>query len=179
MTKGPDRFKMPLTYVQLKKTDANKKIYTDLRMLGGTNVRVEPKKVQKDFKTQCRSCQLYRHGQRNCHADPRCVKCAQAHFGGDCPVPKDTPPVCALCSGPHTATNKECPKAPYNITEEGKKTEQPQPTPPKPSPPKPRPPTKLAPWAPQATALQSAKAPSLGASQDHAPDETPMDTTEP
>ncbi|KAK9717066.1 hypothetical protein QE152_g24362 [Popillia japonica] len=67
----------------------------------------------------------------------------------------------------------------YNITEEGKKTEQPQPTPPKPSPPKPRPPTKLAPWAPQATALQSAKAPSLGASQDHAPDETPMDTTEP
>ncbi|GJQ71902.1 hypothetical protein Trydic_g3011 [Trypoxylus dichotomus] len=73
------------------------------------NVIIESKRVKKDQVTQCHRCQLYGHGQRNCHAAAVCVKCAAPHQRAECTKPMDVPAKCALCSGPHTASYRGCP----------------------------------------------------------------------
>ncbi|GJQ85884.1 hypothetical protein Trydic_g15340 [Trypoxylus dichotomus] len=78
------------------------------------NVTIESKRVKKDQVTQCHRCQLYGHGQRNCHAAAVCVKCAGPHQTAECTKPRDVPAKCALCTGPHTASYKGCPKSPYS-----------------------------------------------------------------
>ncbi|GJQ86840.1 hypothetical protein Trydic_g19300, partial [Trypoxylus dichotomus] len=78
------------------------------------NVTIESNRVKKDQVTQCHRCQLYGHGQRNCHAAAVCVKCAGPHQTAECTKPRDVPAKCALCSGPHTASYKGCPKSPYS-----------------------------------------------------------------
>ncbi|GJQ78615.1 hypothetical protein Trydic_g11722 [Trypoxylus dichotomus] len=63
--------------------------------------------------TQCHRCQLYGHGQRNCHAAAVRVKCAGPHQTAECTKRRDAPAKCALCQGSHTANYKGCPKLPY------------------------------------------------------------------
>ncbi|GJQ70636.1 hypothetical protein Trydic_g23026 [Trypoxylus dichotomus] len=65
----------------------------------GINVTVESKLVKKDQITQCHRCQLYGHGQRNCHAAAVCVKCAGPHPTAECTKRRDAPAKCALCPG--------------------------------------------------------------------------------
>ncbi|GBM46176.1 putative RNA-directed DNA polymerase from transposon X-element [Araneus ventricosus] len=42
------------------------------------------------------------------------MKCAGPHRSRECPKPKDTPPKCIHCNGPHTANFTGCPKNPVN-----------------------------------------------------------------
>ncbi|GBN76416.1 RNA-directed DNA polymerase from mobile element jockey [Araneus ventricosus] len=42
------------------------------------------------------------------------MKCAGPHRSKECPKPKDTPPKCLHCNGPHTANFTGCPKNPVN-----------------------------------------------------------------
>ncbi|GJQ76586.1 hypothetical protein Trydic_g12288 [Trypoxylus dichotomus] len=94
MTVGPNKRPIPLVFVQLTKNDQSKKIF-DIHTV-----------------TQCHRCQLYGHGQRNCHAAAVCVKCAGPHQTAECSKPREAPAKCALCQGPHTANYGGCPKAP-------------------------------------------------------------------
>ncbi|GJQ66692.1 hypothetical protein Trydic_g19913 [Trypoxylus dichotomus] len=111
MTVGPNKRPIPLVFVQLSKSDQSKKIF-DIRQVCGLYVRVESKQIKKNTVTQCHRCQLYGHGQRNCHAAAVCVKCAGPHQTAECSKPREAPAKCALCKGPHTANYGGCPKAP-------------------------------------------------------------------
>ncbi|GJQ79347.1 hypothetical protein Trydic_g16208 [Trypoxylus dichotomus] len=83
-----------------------------MRQVCGLYVRVESKQIKKNTVTQCHRCQLYGHGQRNCHAAAVCVKCAGPHQTAEYSKPREAPAKCALCKGPHTANYGGCPKAP-------------------------------------------------------------------
>lgn len=61
--------------------------------------------------TQCYNCQGFGHGQSGCGQGYRCVACDQPHPKGQCSKPKETPPVCVNCHGPHTASYRGCPVA--------------------------------------------------------------------
>ncbi|KAJ3617073.1 hypothetical protein MTP99_009127 [Tenebrio molitor] len=58
---------------------------------------------------QCHRCQKWGHATANCHARPRCLKCAEEHLTRECPIGRTHTPRCANCSGTHTANNIECP----------------------------------------------------------------------
>ncbi|GJQ67639.1 hypothetical protein Trydic_g8430 [Trypoxylus dichotomus] len=103
---------IPLVFVQLTKSDEAKGIFR-ITHVCGINITVESKQVKKGQVIQCHRCQLYGHGQRNCHAAAVCVKCAGPHQTAECAKSRDTPARCALCQGPHTANYKGCPKSPY------------------------------------------------------------------
>ncbi|GJQ87700.1 hypothetical protein Trydic_g22025 [Trypoxylus dichotomus] len=111
MTVGPNKRPIPLVFVQLTINEQSKKIF-DMRQVCGLYVRVESKQIKKNTVTQCHRCQLYGHGQRNCHAAAVCVKCAGPHQTAECNKPREAPAKCALCKRPHTANYGGCPKAP-------------------------------------------------------------------
>lgn len=59
---------------------------------------------------QCHRCQAWGHATSNCHAAPKCLKCAQDHQTKDClKTDKDTPAKCINCEGPHPANSIDCP----------------------------------------------------------------------
>ena len=82
-----------------------------------TGISIE-KPNRSGIVSQCHRCQLWGHSQRNCFAQPRCVKCLGQHGTSDCPRPKDRtlctePPSCVLCGASgHPANYRGCPKAP-------------------------------------------------------------------
>jgi len=57
--------------------------------------------------TQCRRCQQFGHGQRNCFMKFKCATCGLDHPSETCnsPVTK-----CANCKGDHASTSQSCPK---------------------------------------------------------------------
>lgn len=57
--------------------------------------------------TQCRRCQLFGHGMRNCNLKIKCSNCGLDHTSENCnsPVIK-----CANCKGDHNSTSQICPK---------------------------------------------------------------------
>lgn len=85
-------------------------------------VQVDPYR-RKDQPTQCHKCQRYGHSQSGCRNPKRCVKCA-----GTCENTRVCvlgqgrieSPKCALCSGPHTANYRGCPKYPKNTKNSAK-----------------------------------------------------------
>lgn len=66
----------------------------------------------KNGPTQCNNCQLYGHGNRNCHLPPRCLLCAGEHKKTECPYIQATnfSPLCCLCAGKHQSNHHSCPK---------------------------------------------------------------------
>ncbi|GJQ79333.1 hypothetical protein Trydic_g16196 [Trypoxylus dichotomus] len=112
MVVGQARRPIPLVFVKLTKNDEVKRIST-ITHVCGINVTAESKLAKKDQITQCHRCQLYGHGQSNCHAAAVCVKCAGPHQTAECAKSRDTPAKCALCQAPHTTNYKGCPKSPY------------------------------------------------------------------
>lgn len=62
---------------------------------------------------QCKRCQRFNHSASNCSLPYRCVKCADKHEPGQCPLSTSEnalKPTCINCKGEHTANNaKECP----------------------------------------------------------------------
>lgn len=57
--------------------------------------------------TQCRRCQGFGHGMRNCNMNFKCSNCGLDHPSDNCnsPVTK-----CANCKGDHNSTSQNCPK---------------------------------------------------------------------
>lgn len=63
--------------------------------------------TSKNNITQCRRCQLYGHGMRNCNMSPKCSNCGLEHLTEKCNSPIQK---CANCKGDHQSTSQECPK---------------------------------------------------------------------
>lgn len=79
---------------------------------------------------QCHRCQQWGHATTNCHAWPRCLKCAEQHQSKDCqivsPIDKNTHKniKCANCDGKHLANDLQCPINNYKIEQlDNKKTD--------------------------------------------------------
>lgn len=95
------------------------------RNIGAHIVKYEH--MKKPTITQCKRCQRFNHSASSCFLPYRCVKCANQHEPGKCPMDSTTNKTklkCANCGGAHTANNaKQCPafaKA-IQINEEKKK----------------------------------------------------------
>jgi hypothetical protein len=58
---------------------------------------------------QCHKCCRYGHIKDQCRSNARCSRCAQNHEVLECKVP-DTEVSCLFCSGPHVATDFNCPE---------------------------------------------------------------------
>lgn len=98
-------------------------IYTDvstnlrnlkqIRRIGNVHTKWE-NYAKKNTITQCRRCQQYGHGTKNCGNTPRCVKCIKPHLTENCDLKKtlDSVPQCCNCHGPHTANYRGCPSRP-------------------------------------------------------------------
>lgn len=66
--------------------------------------------------TQCRRCQNFGHGTKQCNLNPRCIRCGDAHVSKECPHPPkclnckqgehhysacNSPLKCCICQGAH------------------------------------------------------------------------------
>lgn len=62
--------------------------------------------------TQCKNCQAFGHGTKNCAMAPKCPKCAGPHCEVDCEAEMDdeTAVKCVNCGNNHPASDKACPK---------------------------------------------------------------------
>lgn len=70
--------------------------------------------------TQCSKCMQYGHGGRNCHLNPKCIRCGECHNSIECPYLTDPTTnsrrekipneliKCALCGQNHTANFSKC-----------------------------------------------------------------------
>lgn len=86
---------------------ANNKKVKDIRYIYHQKVTIEDP-IRKTTVVQCTRCQQYGHTKNNCMRPYRCVKCAGAHDTKTCTIDKNTPAICALCSGKHPASYKGC-----------------------------------------------------------------------
>ena len=60
--------------------------------------------------TQCRSCQKYGHGTKNCRMNSKCMVCGSfSHTKDNCPIKTPTEFKCANCAGTHKANYFQCP----------------------------------------------------------------------
>lgn len=61
--------------------------------------------------TQCRNCQAYGHGTRNCHMAPKCMICGDSsHTKDNCPVKEAANSFkCVNCGGKHKSNFFDCP----------------------------------------------------------------------
>lgn len=93
-------------FVNLEPNENNKNI-NNLKYIYHQTVKVE-EPWKSNTIVQCTRCQQYGHTKNNCMRPYRCVKCAGPHNTKDCTKDKNTPALCALCSGCHPANYKGC-----------------------------------------------------------------------
>lgn len=65
------------------------------------------KSERKNKLTQCRRCQKFGHGMRNCNIAFKCSKCGDNHESSTCTA---TVTKCANCEGDHAAQDATCPQ---------------------------------------------------------------------
>ena len=129
-----DRNKDPLPFFMatIPKSEKARDIYK-ITKLCYCRVYVESYKKKKQM-VQCHRCQRYGHTNIQCHAQPRCVKCAGQHESAACMLSRKKQATCANCGEPHPANYRGCeyfkivnskqqqsqgkPKAPTNNQEE-------------------------------------------------------------
>lgn len=76
----------------------------------------KPYQQARNGPTQCNNCQLYGHGNKNCHLQPRCAKCGLKHHTTTCMKDQQPQlessfiPKCCLCGGEHSSKDRNCPK---------------------------------------------------------------------
>ncbi|GFU92433.1 nucleic-acid-binding protein from transposon X-element [Trichonephila clavipes] len=88
----------------------NTKIF-DLKYLSYLSIRVEG--YEGKGVTQCYSCNRFNHTAQNCHMNPRCIKCGQAHQTKECPIKRVENTYCINCKTyGHMANYSKCPLYP-------------------------------------------------------------------
>lgn len=85
----------------------NNRLIKDIKTIYHQVVVIEDPK-REDTIVQCTRCQQYGHTKNNCMRPYRCVKCAGPHKTTSCTLDDNSPAVCALCSGSHPASYKNC-----------------------------------------------------------------------
>lgn len=72
-----------------------------------TIVRWELQRKLKNKPVQCRNCQMYGQGEKNCFVRSNCSNCSGKHKTADCITPDQNK--CANCRGNHKSTDTTCP----------------------------------------------------------------------
>lgn len=90
--------------------DTNLRQVHNIRNIGPLSIDWE-RFNRKEQITQCRRCQRFGHGQKNCNLTPRCVKCPENHITSECRIKEIIPggAKCVNCMGAHTANYHKCP----------------------------------------------------------------------
>ncbi|GFV72678.1 nucleic-acid-binding protein from transposon X-element [Trichonephila clavipes] len=102
--------KLPVFMVTLPRNINNTKIF-DLKYLSYLSIRVEG--YEGKGVTQCYSCNRFNHTAQNCHMNPRCIKCGQAHQTKECPIKRVENTYCINCKTyGHMANYSKCPLYP-------------------------------------------------------------------
>lgn len=102
---------MPMVLVEIGRE--YKSIYNQLKHCCGLAIQIEPLEKKSEI-IQCHRCQLFGHIQKNCHANYRCMKCADNHSTHECNKPSTTPPKCANCGEAHLSISRRCKMNPNN-----------------------------------------------------------------
>ena len=97
---------LSLFFIDLKQRPNNKQIYSINRLMNSV-VKFESPSIKKEV-VQCKRCQRYRHTQKYCNHNFRCVKCAGIHPTDQCTKSSETPAKCILYQGEHPANYKGC-----------------------------------------------------------------------
>ena len=89
----------------------NLKIFEKAQFLFHVRVKWEHYKKHGVNLTQCRNCQKFGHGTRNCGLEAKCMICGNtSHTKDDCPVKETTGSFkCTNCGGNHKANFFNCP----------------------------------------------------------------------
>lgn len=89
----------------------NLSIFEKARFLFHVRVKWEHYKKHGVNLTQCRNCQKFGHGTRNCGLEAKCMICGNAsHTKDNCPVKETTGSFkCTNCGGNHKANFFNCP----------------------------------------------------------------------
>lgn len=95
---------MPLLLVKLPK---NEKDIFQIKEVNGLIAIIETLKNKTDG-GQCFRCQKFNHSAKNCHAEPKCVKCGQNHLSVECKFTINDKTICANCGKNHPASYKGC-----------------------------------------------------------------------
>lgn len=74
-----------------------------------TRVRWEDYHNKKGI-TQCHRCQNFGHAAKNCHMEPKCVKCGKSHITSVCMKKLEETSYCCNCGGDHPASYNNCPE---------------------------------------------------------------------
>ncbi|GFX78941.1 nucleic-acid-binding protein from transposon X-element [Trichonephila clavipes] len=102
--------KLPVFMITLPRNIHNAKIF-QLKTLGYLSIRVEG--YEGTGVTQCYKCNRFNHTSDNCHMNPRCLKCGEAHQTKDCPIQRTETAYCINCQAyGHMANYSKCPLFP-------------------------------------------------------------------
>lgn len=95
-------------YLVITTADITIRTIEQIRFVQHTKVRWD-RHVNNKIIIQCHRCQAWGHATTNCHALPRCLKCAASHLTRDCTKDPNLPAKCANCGEAHPANNTSCP----------------------------------------------------------------------
>ncbi|RZC42324.1 hypothetical protein BDFB_013312, partial [Asbolus verrucosus] len=98
----------PLYLVVMDKNITIDKLEKHIRIVLYTKVQWERHQNNKLI-VQCHRCQEWGHATSNCHANPKCLKCAGPHLTRECEHGHLNSPKCANCNGDHVANSTMCP----------------------------------------------------------------------
>lgn len=85
-----------------------KELSSNVRSLFHTIIRWDHHRKPKGTVVQCRKCQLFGHGESNCHVKSKCALCGGAHLTSDCNNKNKVS--CVNCGLDHPAFDKKCPQ---------------------------------------------------------------------
>lgn len=77
----------------------------NVRSIFKTQVKWDFARRQRNKLTQCYNCQMFGHGEKNCHIKTYCAICAETHETSAC---KSSNIKCANCNGTHKASDPSC-----------------------------------------------------------------------
>ncbi len=93
--------------IELSDVDTAVKVAKEGIVVGCLHFRCRPY-VERQDPVRCFKCQSFGHVAAACTRDQRCPRCGEAHSRVDCP--RQEPPTCVNCEGPHSSAWKGCPK---------------------------------------------------------------------
>lgn len=111
------KFDNELNYVFYLKKGINVNELRKIRAIGNVIVRWKNFVNKQNSPTQCRRCQRFGHGTKNCNMGPRCMFCGMNHLSLTCELSKKKPEdivpddlKCPNCEEKHSANDASCAK---------------------------------------------------------------------
>lgn len=103
-----EKYPIDLFFVDLEPQSNNVTVY-EVIYIGNAKVKIVPPRASpQGWKPQCHRCQELGHTRSYCNKPWVCVKCGGDHPTTSCKKPKNAPPKCCFCKGPHPSNYRGC-----------------------------------------------------------------------